>query len=280
MDNGFTGRFEREVKETIRKYRLVDRENKVIVAYSGGKDSATVLYLMKKFGYDAEGLMIDLMMDKWSVKNLKKAKQFCRQQDIKLHVVGLGDLAGSSVCRVRSEIQSRERVGSCTICGVMKRWILNKKSRELGGNKIATGHNLDDEAETVLMNLMTGNPNMGRGLGPSTGVSDAGFVERIKPLYFHTNKEVRKYSEIKGFPVLYESCPSLIGSFRHEIRRHISVLEKECPGLKKNVVNNFLEISKVLRKENGKRGIMHCAICGEPSRGIICKRCRLMNIVK
>ncbi len=280
MDKEFIIRFENEVRETIRKHSLVNKKDRVVVACSGGKDSTTTLYLLKKFGYSVEGLIIDLLMGEWSEKNLENTRQFCRNHGIKLHVINLRDVMGCSICYVRSGIQSKEKLGNCTICGVIKRWLLNKNARELGADRIATGHNLDDEAETVLMNIFTGNPNMGRGLGPTTGVSDDKFVERIKPLYFHTNDEIRRYSKEMGFPVLYEPCPCSIGSFRRNVRRWIAVLEESNPGIRMNIANNFLRISGVLRKEAKNNVIMHCEVCGEPSRNGLCKRCRLMEIMK
>lgn len=219
-------------------------------------------------------------MGEWSKKNLENLEQFCLEYDIKLHVVNLRDVIGSSICYVRSGIQSKEKLGNCTICGVIKRWLLNKKARELGAGKLATGHNLDDEAETVLMNLFLGNPRMGRDISPKSGLADKKFVERIKPLYFCTNKEVRKYSEMKGFPVLYEPCPCSMGTFRREIRKGIAGLEKQEPDIKTNLVMNFLNQPKSAGKApRTKKGILYCEICEEPSRNTICRSCTLLKIL-
>ena len=100
----------------------------------------------------------------------------------------------------------------------MKKWILNKESRELGATKLVTGHNLDDSAEMVMMNLVKGNPELGLNMGPiSKKVSDKKFVPRIRPLFFIHNDEVKKYSQLKGFPVLYEPCPCSVNAFRRDL---------------------------------------------------------------
>ena len=83
----FIVNFETNVKETIRKYDLIKKKDRVIVACSGGKDSTTVLYLLKKFGYDVEALIIDLGIGDWSKKSVGSISAFCNCHNIKLHVI-------------------------------------------------------------------------------------------------------------------------------------------------------------------------------------------------
>lgn len=277
MEKEFAAEFEEKVRNTIQKYKLLGKKDRVVVACSGGKDSTTTLYLLKKFGYNVEALIIDLLIGNWSDRNLGNVRKFCKEQEIKLHVSDIRKDYGSSICYIRSGIQSKENLGNCTICGVIKRWILNRDARRLKADKLATGHNLDDEAETVLMNLLTGNPKLSNNHGPTTGIADQKFVERVKPLYFCTNEEVRRYSLGKEFPVLYEPCPCSLGSFRHSIRKGIAGLERDLPEIKDNIVNSSLQVSG---KKRGKGlDIKHCEFCGEPSRNSVCKRCKLMKIL-
>jgi uncharacterized protein (TIGR00269 family) len=275
----FITSFEKKVKETISKYRLCSKKEKVIVACSGGKDSTTVLYLMNKFGYKVEGMVIDLMIGKWSKDNLENIGRFCKEQRIKLHVIDLRKVFGSSMCFIRSKVQAKHKLSNCMVCGVIKRWLINKKARELKGKKLATGHNLDDEAETVLMNLLKGNLKIGLNSGPKTGkVIDKKFVPRIKPLYFCLNEEVKKYSKLMKFQVLYEPCPCRVESFRVKVRKELNKKEREEPKIKENIVKSFLKILPALRKEyKTKEKVNYCKICKEPSRGEFCKMCRLLE---
>lgn len=278
----FINQFETKVKSTIQKYKLATKTDKIIVACSGGKDSTTALYLLNKFGYKVKGLIIDLLIGTWSKDNLKNIEQFSETHEVKLSVVSMRKEFGCSVCYIRSIIQSKTTLKNCTICGVIKRWLLNKKAREWGATKLATGHNLDDEAETILMNILNGSPKLSVGLGPKTGViKDKRFVQRIKPLYFCSNQEIKKYSELMNFPVLYNSCPCSANTFRREIRNRLAQLEKKHPGIKENMVNNFLELLPELRKYYKTKGeLKNCKICKEPSRNEVCKTCEMLKILR
>jgi uncharacterized protein (TIGR00269 family) len=277
----FRRRFEARVRKTIKDFSLCTKKDRIVVACSGGKDSTTILYLLKKFGYDVEALTIDLLIGDWSKKNLENIKEFCRNHKIKLHVVDMRKRFGCSICHIRAGIQENNKLSNCTICGVIKRWILNKEARRLEADKLVTGHNLDDEAENVLMNLFKGNPGLGVNLGPKTGiVSDKKFVQRIKPLYFCTNGEVKIYSKEMKFPVLYESCPCAVSTFRREIRKELSELEKLNPDIKRNIVKNFLFILPKLRRWNHlEKKLNYCEYCGEPCRREVCKRCELLLLM-
>ncbi|MBL7206133.1 MAG: TIGR00269 family protein [Candidatus Aenigmarchaeota archaeon] len=274
--------FENEVNATIKKYKLLKKNEKTLVACSGGKDSITVLYILNKLGYNPEALIIDLHIGKYSDDNLKNLKQVCKEQGIKLHVVSIRKEFGCTPCYAKSLINSKGmNLSSCSICGIMKRYMLNKKARELGANKIATGHNLDDEAQTVLMNFFTCNVDAGLNTGPSTGViKDKKFVQRVKPLFFSKESDVRKYSEAMNFPVIYDNCPCSTGSFRHEIKDKINQLEKDYPGTKINLVESFLKTVSEIRKNIPKGALKICKKCKEPTRNEKCSVCELFGKIK
>jgi uncharacterized protein (TIGR00269 family) len=282
-DSKFIENFERRVEKTIKRYRLCDKKDKIFVACSGGKDSTTVMYLLNKFGYHVEGLMIDLLMGEWSKKNLQNMKKFYKETGVKLNVISIRKELGYSICYIKSVIKSKSKfkVTDCIVCGILRRWLLNRKARELGATKLATGHNFDDEAETVLMNIFDGNPKLGVSMGPKVGITkDSKFVQRIKPLYFVKEVDVRKYSELMGFPVLYARCPCSVGVTRRRIAKFLDDLESEIPKIKKNIVNNFSLLIPRLKRSFKGEGMRYCEVCGEPSRGHMCNACKVIKMLK
>lgn len=275
-DTEFVNDFENKAKKTIFDCSLASKRDRIAVACSGGKDSTAVLYLLKKFGYNVFAVYIDLGIGDYSKKCLENIKKFCSGNKINLHVVSIKGEFGCNICYIRSNIQEKHKLSNCTICGVIKRWILNKEARKLKATKLATGHNLDDEAQTIIVNFLKGNVLLGMNSGPLTGIiKDKRFVTRIKPLYFHAESDIRKYSEIMQFPVSYERCPCAIGTYRIETRRFLAELGRNT---KENIVKNFLKMLPSIRNHfyDKVQKLKYCSSCGEPSRNEVCNACKLI----
>ncbi|RLG12457.1 TIGR00269 family protein [Candidatus Pacearchaeota archaeon] len=268
-------KLEKHVKETLRKIKI-KKNKRILVALSGGKDSAVTAYLLKKFRYNIQGFHINLGMGKYSEECLEKIKELCRLLKIKLHVYDVKKEMGSSMCYIRTGIQSRAKgqIKNCAICGVIKKWIINKQARKLKADFIATGHNLDDEAQTFLINIFKGSPKLSVNLGPiSQGEIDKKFIPRIKPLFYAPEKEIKKYSLEKELPIEYKGCPCAMDSYRIQVRKFLNTLSDKK---KKNIIENFEKILPRIKVNDS--GVKYCEICGEPSRGRICKRCQLIKM--
>jgi tRNA-5-methyluridine54 2-sulfurtransferase len=262
------------IKQTLKKIKL-NKKERILVALSGGKDSTVTAYLLKKFGYKIEGFYIDLKIGKYSEECRKAVEKLCDDLNIKLHVYDIKKEMGSGMCYLRTAIQSQGGKGklkNCSICGVIKKWIMNKEARKLKVDKIATGHNLDDEAQTVLMNLFKGSLALSANSGAITrNINDKKFISRIKPLFYVPEEEVREYSKKMKLPVVYDKCPCAIDSYRIQVRKFMNTLTDKQ---KLNIIRNFESIQNKFKNKNT---IKYCENCGEPSRNNICKKCELMK---
>jgi len=129
--------FEKKVRRTIRTNNLVDKKENILVACSGGKDSTTVLYLLKNIFKDnknikVEAIHIDPSIGAYSEINKKNITKFCRENKIKLHIVSFREEFGYSLCYIKSLLHQKGiKWKSCTICGILRRYLLNKKAKQL-----------------------------------------------------------------------------------------------------------------------------------------------------
>lgn len=268
--------FEAKVLRTIRKYDMLGKD-KIIVAISGGKDSITTAFILNKIlskrGKQLEALLIDEGIANYRNETIEDAKKFCKDQNIKLHIITTKKEFKFGV----DEAIKKLKINPCTICGTIRRYLLNKYARQLKADKIATGHNLDDEAQTILMNQFKGNIQLSAKLGPVTGaINNKKFIKRIKPLYFVTEKEVTIYTTLKKFQVRYNECPYAKDNFRSLVRDQLNDLEYQYPGIKNGIINSFLDILPQLRK-TPKNKIIICESCQEPSARKTCSMCELLN---
>ena len=270
--------FEKKVLRTIRTQKMIDKKDKVVMALSGGKDSVTTAHIINKIlqrkGETLTAICIDEGIPNYRKKTINSAKKFCKKEGIKLNVTSSKQQFGFTLTQALKKL----KINPCTICGALRRYILNKKARKLKATKLVTGHNLDDESQTVLMNQMKGNMQLSAKLGPVTGaLTHKKFIKRIKPLYFMTEKEVTIYTILKNFPVDYEECPNSRDSFRTEVRDLLNNMENKFPGTKQGIINAFLGILPELKKKFKSKGISTCTLCNEPSAKTTCSMCNILN---
>ena len=270
----FTNYFEKKVLATIKKFGLVTKKDKIMVGSSGGKDSTTVLYLLKKYYGNVEALAIDEGIPGYRNITLETLTKFCKSNKIQLHIYSYEKEFGFSLTEA---LKVRTDLKPCNICGTLRRYLLNTKSK--GYTKMATGHNMDDEAQSIMMNIVKAQTQLLSRLGPMTGtLKDEGFVPRIKPLYFCTEKEVATYAIIKQFGIKFSQCPHAVKSFRAFIRDRLNEHETNHKGIKRNLIDNFLKLLPKLKKEQYP-SLNHCSSCNEPASKELCKTCALVKSI-
>lgn len=278
--------FEKKVFDTIKKFKLIDRNDKICVAVSGGKDSQATLHLLNKFVKKAKSknleifaITIDEGIKGYKEKFIEYTRNLCKKEKIKLYEFSFKNEFGYTLDEIIKILKNKN---PCHICGILRRYLINKYSRKLGATKLATGHNMDDEVQNILMNLFKGNLNLLARLGPKTGVvNHEGFTQRIKPLYPMSDEEVKTYVKLKKFNVSFEKCPNIKTSFRARVREMINSFELKYKGTKNGIINSFLEMLPLLKQKYENIGKPRkCKICGEPSTTEICATCRILDEIK
>jgi len=273
----FTKEFENHVLNTISKYGLISKDEKILVAASGGKDSTVLLKILHKYNYNIEAVTVDAHIGCYTEENLKRLRKFCKELNITLHEISFRKEFGSSLCYLRdSLLEKGVKLKSCTVCGVLRRYLINKKARELQPDKIATGHNADDEAQAFLMNVFKNNLYLSARAGPKTG-KRKNFVQRVKPLYTTTTKDIITYIQLNDLPVKIGKCPCSLDSYRNSFKDTLNQLEIHHPKIKQNIIEYFLSISPELKKEFTNTSQNTCEYCQEPSSQDICRTCQILS---
>ena len=278
----FTDYFESKVLKTIRQFELIGKEENLGIALSGGKDSLTVLNILSKLSQQNPKIRLNAIAINEGIhgyrdKTLEKAKEFCNENNIKLNIFSYKEEFGLTL----DEMLKILDVKPCTICGIFRRYLLNKKSRELKLTKLATGHNLDDECQSILMNQLKNNIQASARLGPKVGLmQDDKFVQRVKPLYLCTEKEVTTYAFLNGLLDNFAECPNVPQSFRAQVRDTLNDLEHKFPGTKYSIVNSFLQMLPFLKQQFKDEAIKVCIKCSEPSANDVCNACVYLEKLK
>ncbi|MCX8198058.1 MAG: TIGR00269 family protein [Candidatus Micrarchaeota archaeon] len=283
----FVRLFEARVKRTVRQHRMLKKGERIAVGLSGGKDSCVMLHMLHKISQslpiELHAITIDEGIEGYRSRTLEIAKEQCSRLGVPLTVVSFREEFQSTLDGL---LEAKGAARACTYCGVMRRHLLNKYARELGADKIAIGHNADDVAQTVMMNLMRNEPErLGRFGLTSGAVDDEAFVKRIKPLFTTPERDVAAYAVMKGIQIEFAECPYAKNAFRQYIRKMLNEIEGKYPGTKLRVVRAFLEQSRLMldgaryriEKAGSFAKIGRCKSCGEPSSGKTCSLCLLLE---
>ena len=275
----FIESIEKKAIKTIKKEKLLDKGDKVLVALSGGKDSVTTLEVLESFRkrniIDICAVTVDEGIANYRQGGVDIAVRHAERLGIEHKVVSLKDEYGITL----DEIMQRENhKGSCTYCGVFRRTIINKAAREMGATKIATGHNLDDEVQAIMMNYLEGNMDNLTKLGAKTSSKAEEFTVKIKPLREIPEREIGLYVVAKELEVHFDSCPYAMQSFRGEVSEVINQLSEKHPTIKYSTLRGYDKIKDLLKGEL-KKEYAHgrCRRCGEPAANDLCKACSFLE---
>jgi uncharacterized protein (TIGR00269 family) len=253
----------------------------VAVALSGGKDSATALYLTHAyFRRRANVRLIAITVDEgipgYRPATIERAKELTRTLGIEHVVVSAKENLGVTTDEVA---RARPALVPCSYCGVWRRQLLNGAARDANADVLVLGFNLDDLAQTILMNLAHADlPRLAR-MAPHTG-RQSGLVPRIAPLASVPEREVYLFAREAGLPFDHGECPHAGAAARNVFREVVWKLEEEFPGTRHALVRTRAQFLDLLDRPELVGAPMKCADCGEPSSQTRCRSCEFLRTVR
>ena len=270
--------FEKRVKKDIKKQGKTENDNKIGVAISGGKDSLVALKLIndifkKRRQIEIVAITVDEGIKGYRDNSIKFAFNYCKKLGIEHHIVKFEKMIGKSM----DDISVLDNdIGECSFCGVFRRLCLNNISKELHVTKLATGHNLDDMAQSILMNFINGDIQKLARLGPHLKIQP-GLIPRMLPLRVIPEKENALYALTNGIEYHDSECPYSINAYRRYFRDIIDGLEFKNPGTRHSILNSYDNIKSILLDKYPPGNLGKCEICCEPTSQKLCKACVLKN---
>lgn len=225
------------IRKAIDDYEMINEGDKIAIGISGGKDSLTLLYAlsgMRRFypkKYELAAISVDLGL---GIQNMDKIKELCDSLEVPFYIEKTE--IGNIVFDIRKE------KNPCSLCAKMRKGALNNKALELGCNKIAYAHHKDDIIETMMMSFIyEGRINS---FAPVTHLEKTGLYV-LRPMMYVSEAEVIGFKNKYQLPVAKNPCPVDGHTKREYIKKLISEINKENPGVKERM---FTAISATFHK--------------------------------
>jgi uncharacterized protein (TIGR00269 family) len=268
--------FRKQVAEAVHRYRMFSREEKILVAVSGGKDSLALWDVLIEDGYQTAGLYLDLGIFDYSKESRAKCEAFAAARGQTLHVERVADAMGAPV----PVLQQVTRRPACSGCGLSKRYLMNRVALEHGYPVVATGHNLDDEAATLFGSVMHWQTDALPRQSPALASTHPKLVRRVKPLYRLSELETAAFAFLRGIDYIVEECPFARGATSIAHKEMLNRLEEASPGSKHNFLFGFLEKARPAFERVESVELLECTSCGQVTTGAVCAFCKLADQVK
>lgn len=275
--------FEDEIHETIVNHRLFDPGDHVAIGASGGKDSTVLAYIMKllndrhNYGLKLTLLSIDEGITGYRDDSLKTVERNKMQYGLPLKVLGYEELYGWTMDKIVRAVGMKN---NCTVCGVFRRQALDRGATLLGCSKLVTGHNADDVAETVLMNLLRGDINrIERSMDITTGGCNQNefTMPRAKPFKYIYEKEIVLYAHFKKLEYFCTECIYAPNSYRGHAREFLKDLESIRPSAIIDIIKSGDSMQLGNKAKEKLPDQMVCTRCGYMSSQEVCKACKILE---
>ncbi len=300
--------FVAQTERAIEKYKMFTRDEPVLVAVSGGKDSLSLWDALLKLGYRADGLYIGLGINEpapYSDLSLEKTRKFlssviaseAKQSPIRdleiashttlamtytptLHIVDITETYGKTIPQIARE-KARGHGKPCAVCGLTKRYVMNRLAAEKGYPVLATGHNLDDEAAVLMQNTLHWQVEFLARQAPVLPAMSNRFARKVKPFCRFYERETATYALVRGIDYIYDECPHAVGNLTNFYKTLLNQLESNSPGAKLSFYIEFLRARKegAFEQFNSSAELHECESCGQPTSAPgRCAFCRMWDV--
>lgn len=270
----FSDSVEERVKREIRRQCHLGRNEVIALALSGGKDSTTALFLLHKLFKERRGtrimaITVDEGINGYRPEAVEVAGRNCKSLGVEHYMTSFKRVFGLSM----DEIMGMKKL-ACSYCGVFRRKCLNLLARKIGATQLATGLNLDDTVQSVIMNIARGDVQKLARIGPHRRVQE-GLVPRLQPLRLIPEKEVFLYALLNRIEFYHGTCPYAGAAARNRFRELINALEKDMPGTRHAILKSHDEVAELLSKSYPRVQLGKCGVCGEPTGDDVCRACAM-----
>jgi len=276
-ENCFMHYYYNQVDKNIKKERMFKKGEKILIVVSGGKDSMALWDVLYKNGYDVTAMYINLGIGEYSDRSQEIVEDFANEKKLPLIIKNIKKEYGLEIHKLSKKLKR----SPCSICGTIKRYLFNKVALDGGFTAVATGHNLDDEAATLLGNTLSWQEGYLARQAPVLPSTHPKLVKKVKPLFTLTERENLSYILFNEIKFIHEECPHAVGASSILYKEVLNRLEEESPGTKQRFLINFLEKGrKHFQDVKEKLDLKECKICGQVTTTEICSFCRLVEISK
>ncbi|HYL66162.1 MAG TPA: TIGR00269 family protein [Nitrosopumilaceae archaeon] len=275
----FSNSILQKTTRAISKYNMIKNGDVVGVAVSGGKDSLSLLHILKKMSeshnFEIKAITIDEGIPGYRDEALEIVKNFCNNIGVEYKVFSYKDLFDITL-EESLDLRENEKTSSCSICGTLRRRAIDFGAKDLGVDVVATGHNLDDVLQTFVINIISGDTNKIGWMDPDTSSNK---TRKIKPFCDIYENEIVFYAFVNDIPFQSEQCPHMNEGVRTEIREFLNSLENKHSGIKNNMYKSIMRISSVVKDSNYKQRKI-CSKCSSECTGDICSVCSILVNLK
>jgi uncharacterized protein (TIGR00269 family) len=264
---------------------MIEYSDKVAVGVSGGKDSLSLLYILKMLfdqhpnnGNELVAITIDEGINGYRDESLQIVKDFCAQLRIESKILSYESLFGIDMDQAMVQ-RSSQKMSSCSMCGTFRRRAIDIAAETVEADIVATAHNMDDQLQTFMINLLAGDVERIGWIYPEPVQYTQAGMKKVKPFVEIYEYEIAFYALQRGIPFQSEDCPYMNESIRTDLREFFNRLERDHPGIKYNAYRSMTKISKVLRSSIPPSETKKCSRCRRVSTGDICSVCKTLNIL-